>query len=103
MNFCSVDLGNRRCTDCLSRNALATKQRRNKEKNSRLNHVTHSIKPELLRGERARVPSRPRGPDVRPKRPYSKPRLVDFGDVRDLTMGISPGMGDSTMPLLFET
>lgn len=29
------------------------------------------------------------------KRPYVKPRLVDYGDLRTLTLGGSPGMGDS--------
>jgi hypothetical protein len=27
--------------------------------------------------------------------PYAKPLLVDLGDVRDITLGGSPGLGDS--------
>jgi len=29
------------------------------------------------------------------KRPYEKPKLVSLGDIRDVTMGGSPGFGDS--------
>ena len=29
------------------------------------------------------------------KRPYSAPRLICYGDVRTMTMGGSPGLGDS--------
>lgn len=29
-------------------------------------------------------------------RPYETPRLEVFGDVRDLTLGNSPGVGEST-------
>ena len=29
------------------------------------------------------------------RRPYSRPRLIDFGDVRDLTLGPTPGITDS--------
>jgi hypothetical protein len=32
---------------------------------------------------------------VQPRRPYSTPRLVVFGDVLSLTLGGSPGAGDS--------
>lgn len=34
----------------------------------------------------------------RSRRPYKSPRLIDFGDVRDLTLGGSPGVGDSGAP-----
>jgi hypothetical protein len=37
-----------------------------------------------------------RGDDLRP---YSPPRLEVLGDVRDLTLGGSPGVGDSGNPL----
>lgn len=29
------------------------------------------------------------------KRPYETPRIIDRGDVRDVTLGGSPGVGDS--------
>ncbi|MEM7354873.1 MAG: hypothetical protein AAF657_28955 [Acidobacteriota bacterium] len=35
-----------------------------------------------------------------PRKPYQKPRLVVFGDVRDSTFGASPGIGDSANPAL---
>lgn len=35
------------------------------------------------------------------RRPYRAPRLTLYGDVRDLTMGPSDGIGESGMPLLF--
>lgn len=42
-------------------------------------------------------PDRPGAPgrEAPPRRPYSPPRLQIFGDVRSLTMGGSPGIGDS--------
>jgi hypothetical protein len=30
-----------------------------------------------------------------PRRPYVAPRLEDLGDVRDVTLGVSGGIGDS--------
>jgi hypothetical protein len=33
-----------------------------------------------------------------PKPAYSRPRVECLGDVRDLTFGGSPGIGDSTNP-----
>ena len=33
-----------------------------------------------------------------PRRPYQQPRLDCLGDVRDLTLGGSPGTGDSPDP-----
>ena len=33
--------------------------------------------------------------DVESRRPYVSPRLVDLGDLRSLTLGGSPGAGDS--------
>jgi hypothetical protein len=39
-------------------------------------------------------PSRPLL-DVEPRRPYASPRLVVLGDLRSLTLGGSPGAGDS--------
>lgn len=29
------------------------------------------------------------------KKPYKKPQLISLGDIRDVTMGGSPGVGDS--------
>ncbi len=34
--------------------------------------------------------------------PYRTPALVDSGDVRSLTMGASPGAGDSGQTLIFK-
>jgi hypothetical protein len=31
-------------------------------------------------------------------KPYSTPRLVRYGDVRDVTLGPSPGLGESGAP-----
>lgn len=33
--------------------------------------------------------------DAEPRRPYVSPRLVELGDLRSLTLGGSPGFGDS--------
>lgn len=33
--------------------------------------------------------------DVETRRPYVSPRLVELGDLRSLTLGGSPGFGDS--------
>ncbi|HEX5717660.1 MAG TPA: lasso RiPP family leader peptide-containing protein [Thermoanaerobaculia bacterium] len=33
--------------------------------------------------------------DAAPRRPYVSPRLVELGDLRSLTLGGSPGFGDS--------
>jgi hypothetical protein len=33
--------------------------------------------------------------DVESRRPYASPRLVELGDLRSLTLGGSPGFGDS--------
>lgn len=32
------------------------------------------------------------------KKIYQKPRLIEYGDVRDVTLGGSPGGGDSGSP-----
>lgn len=37
-----------------------------------------------------------------PRRPYEAPRLVVFGDLRTLTLGPSPGIGESGNPALFK-
>ena len=44
--------------------------------------------------------------DVKSRRPYVSPRLVELGDLRSLTLGGSPGAGDSGIgsprkPLVF--
>ncbi|NIU87997.1 MAG: hypothetical protein GWN56_12195 [Nitrosopumilaceae archaeon] len=36
------------------------------------------------------------------KREYKKPTLKDYGKLKDITMGGSPGTGDSGNPTLFE-
>lgn len=36
-----------------------------------------------------------------PKKPYTPPQLAVFGDVRDVTMGVSPGVGESGNPVVF--
>ena len=33
--------------------------------------------------------------------PYKKPQIVTFGDIRDVTLGMTPGIGDSGNPALF--
>jgi hypothetical protein len=48
----------------------------------------------------ANTQSSPAAPLVAPaargqRRPYRRPRLVAYGNVRDLTMGSSPGPGES--------
>lgn len=35
------------------------------------------------------------------KKAYSPPQLAVFGDVRDVTMGVSPGVGESGNPVIF--
>ena len=35
------------------------------------------------------------------RKPYLPPRLVRHGDVRDVTLGGSPGTGESGFPLAF--
>ena len=37
-----------------------------------------------------------------PRRPYRTPVLTRFGDLRDLTLGGSPGTGESGMPFNFQ-
>lgn len=36
------------------------------------------------------------------KRPYEPPKLILFGDLRTLTLGPSPGIGESGNPALFK-
>jgi hypothetical protein len=43
-----------------------------------------------MSNEQSRTPE-----DVEPRRPYASPRLVELGDLRSLTLGGSPGAGDS--------
>ncbi|HXU34120.1 MAG TPA: lasso RiPP family leader peptide-containing protein [Thermoanaerobaculia bacterium] len=38
-----------------------------------------------------------------PKRPYEPPKLIVFGDLRTLTLGPSPGIGESGNPALFKS
>lgn len=40
--------------------------------------------------------------DGRVKKPYRKPQLEVWGDLRDLTLGPSPGVGESGQPGLFK-
>ena len=37
----------------------------------------------------------------RRRKPYQKPRLIHHGDVRDVTMGPTPGIGESGNPTTF--
>lgn len=48
--------------------------------------------------EEGRDNGRPR----RARRDYRPPQLVEFGDVRDVVLGITPGIGDSGNPTLFK-
>lgn len=36
------------------------------------------------------------------KKPYRRPRLTLWGDLRDVTLGPSPGIGESGQPGLFK-
>jgi hypothetical protein len=36
-------------------------------------------------------------------RPWERPLLTAFGDLRELTMGTSPATGESGQPLVFRT
>lgn len=38
----------------------------------------------------------------RGRKPYRKPRLVLWGDLRGLTLGPSPGVGESGNPAMFK-
>lgn len=42
-----------------------------------------------------------RDPTAPAKKQYSSPHLVSYGDVRDLTLGPSPGVGESGNPAVF--
>lgn len=37
-----------------------------------------------------------------PRKPYRRPRLVLWGDLRDVTLGPSPGVGESGTPGMFK-
>lgn len=39
---------------------------------------------------------------LRTKSSYRTPQLTEFGDVRDVVLGMSPGIGDSGNPTLFK-
>ena len=41
-------------------------------------------------------------PEGLAKKPYHRPRLVLWGDLRDLTLGPSPGVGESGNPGMFK-
>lgn len=51
--------------------------------------------------EGSKLGERPSEPVNRPRKPYSAPELAIFGDVRDVTMGVSPGVGESGNPVIF--
>lgn len=38
-----------------------------------------------------------------PKRPYRSPRLIALGELLDVTMGPSPGLGESGNPAVFRS
>lgn len=42
--------------------------------------------------------SEPRPQAPTPREPYVRPKLTPFGDVREVTLGGSPGVGDSVNP-----
>ena len=46
-------------------------------------------------------PTPPSDSGVQPKKRYQKPRLTHRGDVRDVTMGPTPGVGESGNPTNF--
>ena len=37
-----------------------------------------------------------------PKKPYHRPQLTLWGDLRDITLGPSPGVGESGTPGMFK-
>lgn len=45
---------------------------------------------------------RPESEERPARKPYRKPRLTAFGDVREATFGASPGVGDSANPALLK-
>jgi hypothetical protein len=40
--------------------------------------------------------------EERPKKAYRRPRLTLWGDLRDVTLGPSPGVGESGNPGMFK-
>jgi|WetSurMetagenome_2_1015567.scaffolds.fasta_scaffold720791_2 hypothetical protein len=57
-----------------------------------------------MQGARAfekRMTTPPDAPSGAVRKPYSTPRLIRYGDVRDVTLGPSPGTGESGNPLSF--
>lgn len=54
--------------------------------------TTDNTEKEQLRDQEK---SEPHGGAERHRRPYSPPRLVEYGNIRKLTTGGSPGVGDS--------
>lgn len=40
-------------------------------------------------------------PTGEPRRPYTRPRLEELGTLFDLTLGPSPGVGESGSPTIF--
>lgn len=64
--------------------------------------MKHTIKGPDLARPGPTIPQDP-APDRRNRRlPYRKPRLRILGDVRDMTFGASPGIGDSANPALLK-
>jgi hypothetical protein len=47
------------------------------------------------------APSPATGSPGAAKKPYQPPELTALGDLRDLTMGPSPGIGESGNPVVF--
>ena len=41
-------------------------------------------------------------PERAARKPYARPRLTRYGDVRGLTLGPSPGVGESGNPGVFK-
>jgi hypothetical protein len=44
-------------------------------------------------------PGSPGRPGASRRKPYTTPHLEVFGDIRDVTLGGSPGIGDSGSPI----
>lgn len=60
--------------------------------------TNNNMDPQRVSAEPLRAPSA----EGRLKKPYRKPQLTLWGDLRDLTLGPSPGIGESGQPGLFK-
>lgn len=55
----------------------------------------------MVNEEQPIVPGSERAAPAPAKKAYTPPQLAVFGDVRDVTMGVSPGVGESGNPVIF--